>query len=94
MIFDGNEIPMADNLSDVLNPDNDGLQPEYSVVYVKSKCGDEFFLLISIPHFSTHTITIESLVKNPIFTGMAAVGAMMVVIAAAWAMFRKDNSTL
>jgi len=94
VIFDGNEIPMADNLSDVLNPDNDGLQPEYSVVYVKSKCGDEFFLLISIPHFSTHTITIESLVKNPIFTGMAAVGAMMVVIAAAWAMFRKDNSTL
>ena len=94
VMFDGKEIPMADNLTDVLNPDNDGLQPEYSIVNVKSKCGDEFFLLISIPHFSEHKIVIESLVKNPIFMGMAAVSAMLVVVAAAWAMFRKDKSIL
>jgi len=94
VMFDGKEIPMADNLTDVLNPDNDGLQPEYSIVNVKSKCGNEFFLLISIPHFSEHKIAIESLVKNPIFMGMAAVSAMLVVVVAAWAMFRKDKSTL
>jgi len=94
VMFDGKEIPMADNLADVLNPDDDGLQPEYSIVNVKSKCGDEFFLLISIPHFSTHTIVIESLAKNPIFIGMAAVSAMLIVVAATWAMFRRDKSIL
>jgi len=94
VMFDGEEIPMADSLADVLDPNNDGLQPEYVKVNVTSGSGDEFFLLISIPHFSEHTITIESLAKNPVFVGMAAVSATAVVIAAAWGMFRKRESTL
>jgi len=75
--FDGEEIPMADSLADVLDPNNDGLQPEYVKVNV-----------------SEHTITLESLAKNPVFMGMAAVSATAVVIAAAWGMFRKRESNL
>jgi len=92
--FDGEEIPMADSLADVLDPNNDGLQPEYVKVNVTSGNGNEFFLLVSIPHFSEHTITLESLAKNPVFMGMAAVSATAVVIAAAWGMFRKRESNL
>ncbi len=94
VMFDGKEIPLADNLTDVLDPNNDGLQPEYVKVNVTAANGGEFFLLISIPHFSTHTIVLESIAKNPIFIGIAAVCAMAVVVAAAWVMFRKDEATL
>ncbi len=94
VVFDGKEIPLADSLTDVLNPNDDGLQPEYVLVNITSGSGGEFFLLISIPHFSEHTIIVESIVKNPVFIGMAAVCAMTVVIAAAWGMFRRDKSTI
>jgi hypothetical protein len=93
VMFDGKEIPLADNLTDVLNPNDDGLQPEYVLVNVSSKSGGEFFFLISVPHFSVHEITIESVVKDPVFAGMAAFGAVMVVIAATWALFKRNQST-
>ena len=94
VMFDGKEIPMASTLADVLDPNDDGLQPEYVKMNVTSASGGEFFLLISIPHFSEHTIVLESIARNPIFVGMAAVCAMAVVIAAAWGMFRKKEPTL
>ncbi|MGC9554998.1 MAG: hypothetical protein ACP5EK_06775, partial [Thermoplasmatota archaeon] len=89
VLFDGEPIPLADDLEDVLNPDDDGLQPEYVMVNVTAGDGGEFFLLVSIPHFSEHTITVESVLRNPVFLGLAAVGALTVVMVASWALFRK-----
>ncbi len=87
--FDGKDIPMADNITDVLNPNDDGLQPEYVMVKVSGGKGDEFFLLISIPHFSKHIITLQSLSKNPLFSAIAIASAFSVLAVASWALFKK-----
>ena len=87
--FDGEEIPMADNITDVLNPNDDGLQPEYVVVEISARKGDEFFILISIPHFSEHIITLQSLSRNPLFSAIAIVSAFAVLAVASWALFKK-----
>lgn len=53
VLFDGKEIGMADNYADVLNP-NDENVPEYLVLLGARSTQ----VLVSIPHFSTHTIEI------------------------------------
>jgi hypothetical protein len=50
--YDSELIKMADNIDDVLNPDDDGSHPEYLITGTQ--------ILISIPHFSEHTINIYS----------------------------------
>jgi len=89
VLFDGEPISLADDLEDVLNPNDDGLQPEYVMVNVTAGGGDEFFLLVSVPHFSEHRITIRSVIQNPVFFAIAAVSAIALVMVASWAMFRK-----
>jgi len=53
VIFDGEKIKMADDLADVLNP-NDDEKPEYFILWGSK--GAQVF--ISIPSFSAHTIEI------------------------------------
>ncbi|MBS3814989.1 MAG: PKD domain-containing protein [Hadesarchaea archaeon] len=56
ILFDNQEIERADNYADVLDPHNDGIFPEYFVLM-----GSEGIqVLVSIPQFSTHTITIAN----------------------------------
>lgn len=90
VFFDGRDIKMADDLSDVLNPNDDGLQPEYALMQVKAAGGKEFFVLVSIPHFSDHQIVIQMVADNPLLLAFAATGAVAIVMAAAWGMFRRD----
>lgn|GEM_PF-1185291 len=69
--YDGEAISMAENISDVLNPNNDGLHAEYLFTYGANATE----ILISIPHFSEHEITIFSLAGEAIETlgGVTAV---------------------
>ncbi len=90
VLFDGSEMEKASSLADVLNPNDDGLQPEYLPVQVHAADGKEFFVLVSIPHFSDHQIVIETVADNPLLLAMAATGAVAIVMAAAWGMFRRD----
>ena len=55
--YDSKEIKMADNLVDALNPNNDGIHAEYLITIGT----DGIEILISIPHFSEHEITISNL---------------------------------
>ncbi len=87
--FDGKELSMADNITDVLNPNDDGLQPEYVIVEIAAGKGEEFFILVSVPHFSEHIITLQSLSKNPLFLGVAIVSAFLVLAVASWVLFKK-----
>jgi len=57
MEYDGEEIREADNLTDVLNPNDDGSHPEYWVIHDANGT----HIIISIPHFSQHRITVSSL---------------------------------
>lgn len=90
VFFDGSDMRRASSLADVLNPNDDGLQPEYLPVQVAAAGGKEFFVLVSIPHFSDHQVVITTVTDNPLLLAMAATGAVAVVMAAAWGMFRRD----
>jgi hypothetical protein len=52
---DGQEIPLADSYEDVLDPTNDADQAEYLILLG----GEGIQVLVSLPHFSTRTITIR-----------------------------------
>jgi len=56
VLYDGSEIDLADDYADVLNPNNENV-PEYLVLV--GSAGMQ--VLVSIPHFSTHTIEVEKL---------------------------------
>ena len=60
ILVDNVEIEMADNFSDILDPTNENV-PEYLIL----KGGKGAQILVSIPHFSTRTITITTLPTVP-----------------------------
>ncbi len=56
ILFDGEQIQMADNYYDIMNPYDDGGAAEYLVVVGS----EDVEVLVSIPHFSAHSITITT----------------------------------
>ncbi len=56
ILFDGEQIQMADNYDDIMNPDDDDGGAEYLVVVGS----EDVEVLVSIPHFSAHSITITT----------------------------------
>jgi len=82
--YDGEQIKMADDITDVLNPNDDGAHSEYLLAI-----GDDGIeILISIPHFSEHQITIANTMQGSIPAGNTGSSgaiftyALMCVIAA------------
>jgi hypothetical protein len=59
--YDGETINLADDILDALDPTNDNDNSEY---FIASDIDNYKILLISIPHFSEHEITIYSLIKT------------------------------
>lgn len=57
VMFDGKEINMADDYDDVLNSSDDGNESEYLIVIGSNGVQ----VLVSIPSFSEHTITISQI---------------------------------
>lgn len=91
--YDGEVIRMADNISDVLDPNNDGSHPEYLITIG----ANGIQILVSIPHFSEHQISIfstsiqdfvEEIMRYKEITITAAIG---VIAIAAVVMFRKGK---
>jgi hypothetical protein len=80
---------MADDINDVLDPNNDGSHPEYLIVLGSN--GTQ--LLVSIPHFSEHSITFFNLTPEQAaqYLLYAAVAAVGLIIIAAVVMFRKGK---
>lgn len=74
--YDGENIKMADDINDVLNPNDDGSNPEYFV----SVGANGTQISVSIPHFSEHEITIYSLAEN-VVEALGGVTAMIIYIA-------------
>ena len=75
--YDGEEIRMADDLDDVLNPNNDGSHPEYWIVHDVNGT----HIIISIPHFSEHEITVYSAAIATLGSIVAAESDIMTMIA-------------
>ena len=57
--YDGENVKIADDIYDILNPNDDGSHSEYLITIG----AEGIKLLISIPHFSEHTITISSVAE-------------------------------
>lgn len=99
--YDETPIRMADNLEDIFNPDDDGSHPEYYLVNAKNGLQ----MMISVPHFSEHTISIYSLTEEEIveeiveefveeikrYPEFAAFAALAVIIVATIVMIRKGK---
>ena len=83
--YDGRVINEASSLEDVLNPNDDGSNPEY---YKLTSDKEGTFLLISIPHFSEHTISIQFIMENPILKAIALMLGIAVVGVAAFYVFK------
>lgn len=62
VLVDGKPIGRADDLADVLDPNNDGGECEYLLLVGANGVQ----VLVSIPHFSVRTITIKSLEALPV----------------------------
>ncbi|MEA3204261.1 MAG: hypothetical protein QOI63_1941 [Thermoplasmata archaeon] len=76
---------MADSLADVLDPTNDGGRPEYWVV----SDADGLQVLVSVPHWSTHTVTlagIGAILQPSVLMGLVAgvAGTMVAAVAMFW----------
>jgi len=86
--LDGREIKRASNFNDILDPDDDGLEPEYYVL--SSVYGDEgMFLLVTIPHFSEHQLIIQFMVENTAARTAAIFLGFLVIALASFYMFKK-----
>jgi len=69
--FDGQPISIAESLEDAMDPNNDGSNPEYYLVVT----GSDITAFVTVPHFSDHTISIQSLSQV-----VEAVGGITAVI--------------
>jgi len=75
--YDGEIIKMANSISDVLNPNDDGIHAEYIITIGT----DGIEILISIPHFSEHEITISTLQpEGPIDEIVESVGGINAIM--------------
>lgn len=58
--FDAAPLPSAVSIQDVLDPDDDGLEPERWTV--RDEAGLQ--LLVSVPHYSVHTVDVRALLAE------------------------------
>ena len=80
VLFDNETIRHAESIADVLDPDDDGLQAEYYVVF--DPATEAFQLLVSVPHYSIHSISVTTFVSVPPPSVVAGLLAGLVVLAA------------
>lgn len=92
ILFNGEPIAEADGIRDVLDPDDDGVEPEF----LHARVGQSHLVLTSVPHFSTQTISIDRVAEivreNPEIAVLTVAGAGAVVALASVGMFapRRD----
>lgn len=88
VLYDGAEIGAAAGLADVLDPDDDGLAAEY--VLVQGSAGLQ--LVVSVPHFSVHTLSIQGLGSlAPSLAPYGGVAAAALLAVAAVVLLRRSR---
>ncbi|HUR69280.1 MAG TPA: hypothetical protein VM370_08535 [Candidatus Thermoplasmatota archaeon] len=77
--LDNASIAPATDLADILDPDDDGFSPEYYVVY--DPAAEAFQLIVTVPHYSVHTLSVTTLLdvlKPSVVVGVLAGVALLV----------------
>lgn len=87
ILLDNASIERASDLTDILDPDDDGFAPEYYVVH--DPVAEAFQLIVTVPHYSVHTlsVTLVELLKPSVVIGVLAGVALLVP--AALLLFRR-----
>jgi len=87
VLYDGVEISLADDYEDVLDPFNDDGEAEFLLLFGT----EDVQVLVSIPSFSVHRITIAQLPTVPSSTippllllGLIGIGLASVLIIVIW----------
>ena len=77
--FDGVPISMADSIEEVFEPANG--EPVWAAMITEEEKGEEVTIVVAVPHFSEHTITISSIAEVVnIITILLAYIAILVVV--------------
>lgn len=79
MTYDNETIAEAANLTDVLDPDDDGLHAEWYVVWDPEV--EAFQVIVSVPHYSVHTLSLTTVFPLPppsVVLGVVAGVALLV----------------
>jgi hypothetical protein len=86
--LDNESIEHAADLADALDPDDDGFDPEYYLVY--DPAAEAFQLIVTVPHYSVHTLTVATFLEivPPSVTVGILVG-VLVVVPMALVLFRR-----
>lgn len=88
VLFDNESIALADGIADVLDPDDDGLLAEYYVVF--DPATEAFQLLVSVPHYSLHTLSVTTLLQSAPPSVIAGVlGGVLLLAASGAVLFRR-----
>ncbi len=78
-------VKKASGFDDIMNPDDDGIAPEY--YNISTEEGE--IILITIPHFSDHQLSIEFIRENVMATFAAIAMGILFIFLAAFYMFKK-----
>ena len=79
IMMDNVSISPATNLTDILDPDDDGYSPEYYVVFDPQV--EAFQLIVTVPHYSVYTLSVTTfleIVKPSVVVGILAGTALLV----------------
>lgn len=77
--LDNGSVQPAANLTDILDPGDDGFTPEYYLVFDPQV--QAFQLIVTLPHYSVHTLSVTTLleiVKPSVVLGVLAGVALLV----------------
>lgn len=86
--FDNESIARATNLTDALDPDDDGLNPEYYLVHD----AQGFHFIVSVPHYSVHTLSIlAAFAEVPPSVVAGALAGAALVATGGWVLFKRPK---
>lgn len=88
VLFDNLSISPASNLTDILDPDDDGYAPEYYLVFDPGQ--EAFQLIVTVPHYSVHTLSVTSAIILPppsVMVGLVA--GIALLVPAGYVLFRR-----
>ncbi|MEA3201982.1 MAG: hypothetical protein QOE90_3410 [Thermoplasmata archaeon] len=89
--LDNQTLTRADDLSDALNPDNDGFQPEYYVVFDPQ--AHAFQMIVTVPHYSVHTLSVATAIEEiPPSVLVGAVLGIVILVPSAFVLFRRPKA--
>lgn len=88
ILLDNETIEAASNLTDILDPDNDGYKPEYYVVFDPQ--AEAFQLIVTLPHYSVHVLSVTTaIVLPPPSVVLGVVAGVALLVPAALLLFRR-----